>query len=266
MSQTITAIQAPAQESTGALSRAAVFAYGAMAYVAFAVAIGYAIGFFTNFGVPKSIDSGAPGPLSAALMINVGLLTIFAVQHSGMARKGFKQWLTRTVPQAMERSTYVLMSSLALLFMFWQWQPMPQVVWQVDSALGAGLIYVVAALGWTTVVVATLNINHFDLFGVRQVWTNLKGEEYQDLGFRVIGLYQFVRHPIQVGFLIAFWATPTMTVGHLYCAVIVTAYIFLAVKKLEERDLVREMGGKYRNYMSQVSGFLPLSKYREPAA
>ena len=134
------------------------------------------------------------------------------------------------------------------------------------TLLEAGLVYAVAALGWTTVVVATLNINHFDLFGMRQVWVNLKGEKYQDLGFRVSGLYRIVRHPIQVGFLIAFWATPTMTVGHLYCALITTAYIFFAVKALEERDLVRELGDKYRNYMSQVSGFVPLSKYREPTA
>ena len=236
--------------------------YGTVAYVIFLGAFLYAIGFVGNIGVSKSIDSGEAGSLVPSLLINAALLGIFAVQHTGMARKGFKRWWTRFVPQPIERSTYVLLTSLALLLLFWQWRPLPDVIWSIESQAGQAVAYGLFGVGWVTVLLATFMINHFDLFGLRQVWLRFQDAPYRDLGFRTPGFYKYVRHPIQVGFIIAFWATPAMTVGHLMFALVTTVYIIIAVKMFEERDLLREHDETYRTYMDQVGGFIPKGRYR----
>ena len=238
--------------------------YGIAAYAVFLGAALYAIGFIGGFGVPKDIDSGQPGGFGISLAVNVALLGLFAVQHTGMARQAFKSWLTRHVPSAIERSTYVLMSSVILILMYLLWQPMPQVVWNVENTVARGVIMALFAGGWLIFLAASFMIHHFDLFGLRQVWMNMKGERYRDLGFRVKGLYQYVRHPIQVGFLIAFWATPTMTVGHLVFSMATTAYIVIAVLFFEEHDLVKHFGSRYRQYQQQVHAFMPIGRYRKP--
>ena len=237
--------------------------YGTLAYVMSGGALLYAIGFVGNIGVPKSIYSGEPGPLVPSLLINAVLLGIFAIQHSGMARQRFKRWWTRFVPQPIERSTYVLFSSLALILLYCQWRPLPDVIWSVESGGGQAVGRTLFAIGWLTVLLATLMIHHLDLLGMRQVWLRFQNLPYRDLGFRTPGLYRYVRHPIQVGLLIAFWATPTMTVGHLIFALGTTAYIVIAVKTFEERDLLKEFGPLYENYREQVGGFLPKGRYRE---
>jgi protein-S-isoprenylcysteine O-methyltransferase Ste14 len=180
-----------------------------------------------------------------------------------MARRGFKQWWTTIVPKPLERSTYVLFSSLSLILLYWQWRPLPQVVWNVEGAAARAVALALFASGWIIVLVATFMIHHFDLFGLRQVWLRFQDRPYRELGFRTPGFYRYLRHPIQVGFLIAFWATPTMTAGHLIFALATTGYIFIAVKMWEERDLLREHGERYRVYMDQVGGFLPKGRYRE---
>ena len=245
------------------MRRALGLLYGALGYVVSLGAFLYAVGFVGNFGVPKSIDSGKPGPVVPSLLINALLLGIFALQHSVMAREGFKRWWTRFVPRQIERSTYVLFSSLALIFLYRQWQPLPDVIWSVESAGGRAVAQALFALGWLTVLLASLMIQHLDLLGVRQVWLRFQDLPYRDLGFRTPGLYRYVRHPIQAGLLIAFWATPTMTVGHLVFALGMTAYVVIAVKRFEERDLRKEFGPRYENYMRQVGGFLPKGRYRE---
>lgn len=246
------------------MKRAAYLAYGTGAYLFFAGCLFYAIGFVGNFGVPKSIDSGEPGPLGTAMAINVALLSLFAVQHSGMARRGFKKLITKLVPKEMERSTYVASTCAVLAMLFVFWAPMPTVVWQVDSVAAAIALQALSLTGWAIVALSTINIDHFDLFGMRQTWLAFLGKEYRDLGFRTPGLYKWVRHPIQTGFLIAFWATPMMTYGHLLFAGMCTGYIFFAVKVLEERDLLREHPQRYQAYMDQVGGFVP--KRLTPAA
>jgi protein-S-isoprenylcysteine O-methyltransferase Ste14 len=185
--------------------------------------------------VPRSIDSPREGSFATALLINLGLLGLFAVQHSGMARTGFKRWLTQALPHAVERSTYVLASSLALLSLFWQWRPLGGVVWNVEAPLARALLYAGFAVGFLIVLVATFLINHFDLFGLRQVWLYLRRRPYTPLAFRTPGPYKLVRHPLYVGWLLAFWATPTMTLTHLFFALVTTAYILAAIR-LEERD------------------------------
>lgn len=239
------------------MKRVAYLIYGLVAYLLFAFTLVYAIGFVADFGVPKSINSGDPAPLSQAIAINCALLGLFAVQHSGMARKRFKQFLTTYVPQPIERSTYVLATCAALLLMFAAWQPMPQTLWRADSMVLATLMQTLSLAGWAVVAISTINIHHFDLFGVRQVWVAFRERAAKDLGFRTPGLYKIVRHPIQVGFLIAFWATPHMTYGWLLFSVMCTGYIFFAVKVLEERDLLREFPERYGAYMEQVGGFIP---------
>lgn len=239
------------------MKRVAYFAYGTGAYLFFVGCLLYAIGFVGGFGVPKTIDSGVPGPLAAALAINVALLSLFAVQHSGMARRGFKRMITKLVPKEMERSTYVLATCSVLAALFVYWEPMPTVIWEVESVAGAVALQALSLLGWAIVALATINIDHFDLFGMRQTWFATIGKQYRDLGFRTPGLYKWMRHPIQTGFLIAFWATPTMTYGHLLFAGMCTGYIFFAVKVLEERDLLREHPERYQAYMDQVGAFVP---------
>ena len=239
--------------------------YGSVAYTIFLGTFLYAIGFVGNIGVPKSIDSGDAGPMSQALLVNTLLLSLFAVQHTGMARKGFKKLLTKVVNPAVERSTYVLATNAALILMYWMWQPMPEVVWSIQNSAGQSVMYGIFAMGWLMVFSSTFMIQHFDLFGMRQVYVHAKGEAYKDLGFRTPGFYRYMRHPIQVGFMIAFWATPTMTMGHLMFAAVTTGYIFIAVKMFEERDLMREFPRTYGNYMDQVPGFIPAGNYREPS-
>ena len=237
------------------MSRLLVFVYGLVSYGLFFATYLYAAGFVGNLFVPKSLDSAPTAPLGTALLINVGLLGLFAVQHSVMARPWFKRVLTRVVPQAAERSTYVLASSLALILLFWQWSPLGGVVWDVQNPAGRAAAYALFTFGWGLVLVTTFLINHFDLFGLRQVWLNLLGREYRPLPFVTPGPYRMVRHPLYVGWLFAFWATPAMTVTHLLFAAATTAYILIAIR-FEERDLV-DAHPEYAEYRRRVPMIIP---------
>ena len=230
--------------------------YGFAVYVFFLATFLYTFFFFGGVFVPKTIDSGTPGPLGEALIVNVLFLGVFAVQHSVMARKGFKRWWTRIVPHAVERSTYVLASSLALALLVWQWRPIPQTVWAVGgSALGDAL-QVVFWLGLVLVFAATFLINHFELFGLRQVFVRLLGREMPAQEFRTPLLYRWVRHPLYLGFLLGFWAAPVMSAGHLLFAVACTGYILVGIW-FEERDLLEQFGERYRSYRARVGMLLP---------
>lgn len=237
------------------------FVYGLLVYVFFLGVFLYAAGFVGGFGVPRTLDGPASGSLLTALGVNLGLLTLFAIQHSVMARPGFKRLWTRLVPEPVERSTYVLFSSLALALLFWQWRPMGGVVWSVGEPLLASVLYALFAFGWVLVLVSTFLINHFDLFGLRQVWLALRGRPYTALPFKTPGPYRIVRHPLYVGWLLAFWMTPMMTVAHLVFAVATTLYILIAIQ-LEERDLVRHHGAAYEAYRKAVPMLIP----RAPSA
>lgn len=240
------------------MRRFAHFIYGVLAYAVFLASFTYAIPFVGDFLVPKTIDAGAAyASLGTALLIDTAVLLLFALQHSGMARQAFKRWWTRYVPWPIERSTYVLLASLALVLVFVLWRPIPVVVWDVGNEVARALVWTLFGIGWAIVFISTFMIGHGDLFGLQQVWRQLRGRTRPPDRFRVPGLYRVVRHPIMMGFLIAFWATPTMTVGHLLFAGATTGYIMVAVR-LEERDLVRRFGDVYREYRHQVPAFFPL--------
>jgi len=236
------------------------FLYGTASYAACLATFLYLAGFVGNFGVPKSMDSPADGPWQTALMMDLGLLILFALQHSIMARPAFKRVLTRVVPEAVERSTYVLASSLAMLLLFWLWRPLGGTVWDLQGQLAEVLLYGGYAFGWVLLLFATFVINHFDLFGLRQVWRHLRGEPQQGLQFVTPVLYRVVRHPLYVGWFFAFWCTPTMTVTHLFFAIMTTAYILIAIQ-LEERDLMHEHP-EYAAYRARVPMLIPFLRRR----
>jgi protein-S-isoprenylcysteine O-methyltransferase Ste14 len=235
------------------------FLFGAVAYLTFLFTILYAVGFVSGLAVPKTIDTGAKFPALEAIIVNLGLMSLFAMQHSVMARRSFKEWWTRFIPRSVERSSYVLCASLTLLLLFWQWRPMPAIVWRIEEPEIAVIIATVSFVGWVIVFMSTFMINHFELFGLDQVANNLIGREAPTPVFRTPFLYGFVRHPIYLGFIIAFWAAPTMTAGHLLFAVVTTAYIFVGIM-FEERDLIGMFGDEYRHYRERVSMLFPWRK------
>jgi methanethiol S-methyltransferase len=237
------------------MKRIAAFVYGTLSYGAFFCTFLYAIGFLGNFGVPKSIDSGREGSLAAALTVDGALLALFALQHSIMARPWFKRAWTRIVPVPVERSTYVLFSSVALLSLFWQWRPIGGVIWSLDGAAKA-IVWGIYGVGLGIVLLSTFLINHFDLFGLRQVYLYLTEREYTQLEFRTPFLYRLVRHPLYVGWVLTFWAAPVMTSAHLFFALMTTAYMLVAIR-FEEADLITVHGEKYRRYRKEVPMMLP---------
>ena len=258
----MTQIQALNESAPGRIrlfGRIVAFLYGIAAYVIFFVTFLYAIGFVEGLVVPKTLDSGTAGPPLQALIVNLVLMSIFAIQHSMMARPQFKRWWTKFVPAPVERTTYVLLASLALALLIWQWQPIPSVVWHVADPQIAWAITGLSFVGWLIVLTSTFLINHFELFGLHQVANHLANRPMPAPRFRTPLLYAFVRHPIYLGFVIAFWATPTMTVGHLLFAAVTTAYILVGIQ-LEEHDLIGVFGDEYRRYKSRVSMLLPWRK------
>jgi protein-S-isoprenylcysteine O-methyltransferase Ste14 len=238
------------------VTRVLYFVYGCLAYLLFLATFLYAIAFVGGLPVPTTLDGAATGDVATSLAIDAALLGVFAVQHSVMARRWFKSWWTQIVPYAIERSTYVLFASLALDLLFWQWRPLGGVVWSVGSSSARAAIWAVFAFGWLQVLVITFYINHFDLFGLRQVWLHLVGRHYTRVAFATPAPYRFVRHPLYLGFLLAFWAAPTMTLAHLVFAVATTAYIVLAIQ-FEEHDLAHEHGAAYQEYRRRVPMLLP---------
>ncbi len=232
------------------------FVYGCLAYALFLATFLYAVAFVGGFAVPTQLDGPAREPFATALVVDLSLLAVFAVQHSVMARRWFKGWWTQIVPWAIERSTYVLLASLALDLLFWQWRPLGGTVWSIHQQLARLLVWAIFAWGWLQVLVTTFYINHFDLFGLRQVWLHLVGRQYTRVGFATPAPYRFMRHPLYLGFLLAFWAAPTMTVAHLVFAVATTLYILLAIQ-FEERDLAHEHGAAYDEYRRHVPMLFP---------
>lgn len=246
------------------MSKLVAFLYGILAYLVFLVAFFYAIGFVDDLAAPKTIDTGPAAPIVAAVIINLVLMSIFAIQHSVMARPAFKRWWTKIVPHSVERATYVLLASLALVLLYWQWRPISGTVWQVTAPQAVMALIALSLFGWLIVLTSTFLINHFELFGLHQVANNLVGKPMPQPRFRTPLLYKVVRHPIYLGFIIAFWATPMMSFGHLLFAAVTTAYIVVGLM-LEEHDLVGVHGDDYRRYRSQVAALIPFWT-RRPAA
>ena len=241
------------------MKKTAFLFYGVVSYLAFFGTILYAIGFVGNLFVPKTIDGAPQMPLAFAILINASLLLLFALQHSIMARPAFKSWFTKFIPEPLERSTFVLLASLCLILMMWQWQPIGGMIWSVKNEMVKTILLVAYIAGWAIVFISTFLINHFDLFGLRQVWLYFTGKPYTQLPFRVPLFYRFVRHPLYFGFLIAFWSASTMTVAHLLFAVLTTGYIMTAIQ-LEERDLLKTFGEKYRQYKKWAPMIIPFFK------
>lgn len=233
--------------------------YGVISYFIFFGTFLYAFGFMGNLFVPKSIDGEPTVSFGEAILTNSSLLLLFALQHSVMARPAFKKWWTSIVPESLERSTYVLLSSLCLVLLFWLWQPMGGFIWRIEDPAWTPIVNAFFIAGWLIVLVSTFMINHFDLFGLRQVWFYFRGKKYEPLRFRVPLFYKHVRHPLYLGWLIAFWATPVMSAAHLLFALLTTAYIFTAIK-FEEKDLITIFGNKYREYREKVPMILPMGK------
>lgn len=240
-------------------SRIATMAYGLLAYAMFFGTILYAIGWVGNWFVPKSIDSGAAAGLGEALTVNTLLLLLFVVQHTVMARPAFKAWWMRYVPRSIERSTFVIAASSCLILTFFLWRPLPTPVWEVTHPVAWWALTALSVFGWGLVFASSFMVSHWDLFGLRQTWFRFRGERYRPVGFRLVGMYKLVRHPLMVGFLIAFWSTPVMSLGHLFFAVMTTGYIFFGTW-IEERDLIAEHGEDYLAYRRKVRGFVPLPK------
>ena len=241
------------------MNKIVAFLYGILSYVVFFITFLYAIFFVSDVVVPKTVDSGVAVPATNALAVDIALMSVFAVQHSLMARRQFKQWWTKFVPRSVERSTYVLFASLALALLFWQWRPLPSVVWQIGDARLALAATALSFAGWLIVLTSTFLINHFELFGLQQVTSNLAGRPMAAPRFRTPLFYGIVRHPIYLGFIIAFWATPVMTAGHLLFATVTTAYIIIGIL-LEERDLIELFGDDYRRYRARVAMLMPWRK------
>jgi len=247
------------------MKRIAFFVYGCICYLIFFGTFLYAMGFIGNFAVPRTLDGVPVVPVGQAVVIDAALLALFAFQHSIMARRWFKEWWTRIVPQPLERSTYVLFSSLALILLFLEWQPIGGIVWSVEDPIGRLILRSLFAFGWALVLVSTFLINHFDLFGLRQVWLYLLGRPYSALPFGTPGPYRVVRHPLYVGWLFAFWMTPTMTLAHLLFSLATSAYILLPIQ-FEERDLIHFHGTAYQEYRQQVPMLLPFLRRRTSRA
>jgi protein-S-isoprenylcysteine O-methyltransferase Ste14 len=242
------------------MSRGLSLAYGIIAYLLFVAAILYGIGFVGNMAVmPKGINDGIPTTVIHATIVNVLLLLLFAVQHSVMARPWFKNWWTRFVPQPIERSTYVAVASLILLLLYWQWRPIPEVIWDVKNTTGRGVLWALYFAGWLLVFYSSSVIDHFELFGLKQVWRHFRGETHATAPFSERSLYRWVRHPLMLGFLVAFWSAPTMTLGRLLFAAVTTLWILFAIQ-LEERDLAHFLGEPYRDYRARTPMLVPLSR------
>jgi protein-S-isoprenylcysteine O-methyltransferase Ste14 len=246
----------PAERPVGGLPRIAALLYGFGCYLVFLVVFVYLVGFVTSIAVPRSVDRAIEAPLAEAIIVDVALLTVFALQHSVMARPAFKRWWTRYVPAVIERSTYVVLSSAALALVFWQWRAIDVTVWSVGPTPGRLALAMLAAFGWLTALAATFMIDHFDLFGLSQVAQFLLAKPQGEKEFREVFAYRLIRHPLLLGFLMAFWATPTMTGGHLLFAVTMTAYVLVAIP-IEERDLADELGEPYRSYRERVPALFP---------
>jgi protein-S-isoprenylcysteine O-methyltransferase Ste14 len=244
------------------MKRFMTLSYGLICYVVFLGALVYLIGFLNNLLVPKGIDDGGAAPLVQGLSIDVGLILLFALQHTIMARPWFKSFSKRVLPEAIERSTFVLLAGVTLLLLFWQWRPLPGTLWDVDSAGWTYAIYGLQALGWGLVFLSTFLINHFELFGLQQVYLHWRRREPRPPTFRVPWLYRLVRHPLMLGFLVAFWSVPHMTQGHMVFAVIMTVYIFVGIY-FEERDLLRTFGNQYSEYQHTTPMIVPMPR-REP--
>ncbi|OBH51161.1 hypothetical protein A5685_16600 [Mycobacterium colombiense] len=233
--------------------------YGAAAYLLFLAVFLYLVAFVGNFWVPRTVDHGVSAPIGQAVVVNMLLLGLFGLQHSVMARPGFKARWTRVVPPSIERSTYVMLSNAVLVLLYWQWRTMPAVIWDVELPAGRLALWTLFGLGWVIALASTFMINHFDLFGLRQVYLASRAKPYTDLEFHVRFFYRLVRHPLMLGFIIAFWAAPTMTAGHLLFSIVMTGYILVATR-IEERDLVAALGDDYRNYRREVPALLPLGR------